>query len=296
MPSSTSRTSSGVCGSIGQRQSTAGVRRRSRRLSRSPQRRRLRQRHRCPRLPAGVLPGGARRLVLPPARARVRARDLGVAPGCADRDAGAVADAPPAIGASAGRAAGGLAQGPLPADPAEPGRRASPGAHHRRDVVDRHGGRVSVPRRGVPAALQGIRLPDALGGEAGHFARSDAADHGQGQQRAPGDSRRAQLRRAHRPRRGRRRSRRHQFHGALDQPRSVGRLPEHGREDPVCRRRLSRSPAGSAHLSAGADQGGADRRERHDRGADLRAGARRAAAEGGGSREGDRRRAREPPM
>ena len=78
-------------------ESTAGVRRRSRRLSRSPQRRRLRQRHRRPRLPAGVLPGGARRLVLPPARARVRARDFGVAPGRADRDAGAVADASPAI-------------------------------------------------------------------------------------------------------------------------------------------------------------------------------------------------------
>ena len=37
--------------------------------------------------------------------------------------------------------------------------------------------RSARARRGVPAELQGERLPDALGREAGHVARGDAADH-----------------------------------------------------------------------------------------------------------------------
>ncbi len=44
-------------------------------------------------------------------------------------------------------------------------------------VAGGHRRGVSVARRGVPAALQGVRLPDALGREAGHLARGDAAHH-----------------------------------------------------------------------------------------------------------------------
>ena len=68
-----------------------------------------------------------------------------------------------------------------------------------------------------------------------------------------------------------------------------------GREDPGGRRRLSRPVARPADLSARAHQGGADRRERHDRRAHLRPRARRAAAEGRRGRQGDRRRARAWP-
>jgi hypothetical protein len=54
-------------------------------------------------------------------------------------------------------------------------------------------------------------------------------------------------------------------------------------------RRLPGSAAGSAHLSSRANQGSADRRERHDRRPDLRARAGRAAADGGCSRQSHRR-------
>ena len=65
--------------------------------------------------------------------------------------------------------------------------------------------------------------------------------------------------------------------------------------DPVGRRRLSGPAARPADLSARADQGGADRRQRHHRRADLRSRPRRAAAQGRRGRQGDRRRATAPP-
>ena len=68
------------------------------------------------------------------------------------------------------------------------------------------------------------RLPDALGRKARHVARRDAAHHRARQPRADGRARRQELRFAHRPRRGGRRSGRSQFHRAVDQPRSGGRL------------------------------------------------------------------------
>ena len=67
-------------------------------------------------------------------------------------------------------------------------------------TAGRHRRRVSVPRRGVPAELPRIRLPDALGREARRVGRSEPADYRTGQQGAAGDPRRAQLRIAHRPR------------------------------------------------------------------------------------------------
>ena len=94
----------------------------------------------------------------------------------------------------------------------------------RRRVAGGHRGGVPAPRRRVPAELPGVRLPDALGREAGDVARGDAARHGQRRPGADGRRRRAQLRRPHRPRGSGRRSRRHQLHRALDQPRPVGRL------------------------------------------------------------------------
>ena len=65
------------------------------------------------------------------------------------------------------------------------------------------------------------RLPDALGGEARRIGRSEHANHRGREPRADGDSRRPQLRLAHRPRGGRRRSRRSELHRALDQSRPV---------------------------------------------------------------------------
>ncbi len=65
-----------------------------------------------------------------------------------------------------------------------------------------------------------VRLPDALGRKAGHLDRGDAPHHRAREQGAAGDSGRAELRLAHRPRRSRRRSRRPELHRALDQPRS----------------------------------------------------------------------------
>ena len=81
-----------------------------------------------------------------------------------------------------------------------------------------------------------------------------------------------------------------ELHRALDQPRPEGRLRGDRREDPGGRRRLPRPLPRPADLPEGAHQGGAHRRQRHDRGADLRARPRRAAREGAGGRAGDRRR------
>ena len=71
--------------------SALGVPGRARRVARGPQRRRLRQPDRRPRVRAGLLPRGAGRLVLPPAGAVLRAGDPGVAARGADGDAGALA-------------------------------------------------------------------------------------------------------------------------------------------------------------------------------------------------------------
>ena len=84
-------------------------------------------------------------------------------------------------------------------------------------LVRADGGGGSASGRGVPAEFQRDRFPDALGREARHVARSDAPHHHSGEQRAARHSRRAQLRLAHRPRRGRRRSGRPEFHRAVDQ-------------------------------------------------------------------------------
>ena len=133
----------------------------------------------------------------------------------------------PVVSAAEGRATAGV----LPAS----GRRAAPGARRSsrcRSLAARR--RLPVSRRGVPAALQGIRLPDALGREARDLAGRDAADHPAGQRGAARHPRRAQLRRPHRPGRGRRRGRGHQLHRAVDQPRSIGRLRR--ARSPRCRR------------------------------------------------------------
>ena len=60
-------------------------------------------------------------------------------------------------------------------------------------AADRRRGAVS--RRGVPAALPRVRLPDALGRKAGHVARRDAPHHRARQPGADVGPRRAQLRR-----------------------------------------------------------------------------------------------------
>ena len=59
----------------------------------------------------------------------------------------------------------------------------------------RHGAHGAVPRRGVPAELPRVRLPDALGREARHVDRGDATHHRAGQPRADGGTWRTQLRR-----------------------------------------------------------------------------------------------------
>ncbi len=98
-------------------------------LARGPQRRRVRQPDRDPGVRAGLLPRGALRLVLPAAGAGVRAGDPGLAPGGADRHAGAVAAAPDRrLGAAAGVAAGPGLEGDVPSDPAAPGAPAGLGA------------------------------------------------------------------------------------------------------------------------------------------------------------------------
>ena len=174
------------------------------------------------------------------------------------------------------------AQGALPANAARVRRSAEDGARFAGRDARAHGGDRAVSRRGVPAELSRVRLPDALGREAGHVARGDAPDHRARQPRADGGAGRPELRRAHRPGRSRRRGRRAELHRAVDQPRSVGRLRGDRRKSPVDRRRIPRPLSRPADLPARADQGGADRRERHHRRPRLRAGARAAASAGAG--------------
>ena len=151
----------------------------------------------------------------------------------------------------------------------------------------RHG---AVPRRGVPAELPRVRLPDALGREAGHVARGDAPHHRAREPRADGGARACSNFGSH--------IGRAEVADEVVGPNftelwisldPVGGLRGDGREDPVDRRRLSRALSRPADLSARAHQGGADRRERDDRRARLRPGARPAASAGAG---GARRRSR----
>jgi Cu/Ag efflux pump CusA len=135
-------------------------------------------------------------------------------------------------------------------------------------TVDRN--RAAKPGRGVPAELQGDGLPHALGREARHIAGSDASHHGQCQQGTAFRARRAQLRLAHRPRRGRRRSGRTKLHRAVDQPRSELSITTDRREGAGDCRRVSGPVSRSAHVSQGADQGSADRCQRHRCGAGVR--------------------------
>ena len=93
-----------------------------------------------------------------------------------------------------------------------------------------------------------------------------------------GDPRRAQLRLAHRPGRGRRRGRRAELHRALDQRRPEGRL----RRDREARSQKVVDGYPGLYRDVltylqGADQGSAHRRRGDDRGADLRPRPRRAA-------------------
>ena len=74
-----------------------------------------------------------------------------------------------------------------------------------------------------------------------------------------------------------------ELHRALGQPRSVGGLRGDGREDPVDRRRVSRTLSRPADVPARAHQGSADRRERDDRRPRVRSGS-------GGAAERRRRR------
>ena len=111
--------------------------------------------------------------------------------------------------------------------------------------------RRAAAGRGVPAELPGERLPDALGREAGHVARGDAAHHGAGQPGAARDPRRAQLRLAHRPGRSGRRSRRARTSpscGSASTPRSTTQPTV--AQDPGGRRRLPRPLPRPAHLPA----------------------------------------------
>ena len=75
---------------------------------------------------------------------------------------------------------------------------------------------------------------------AGDVARGDAADHRERQQGAARRAGRAQLRLAHRPRRGRRRGLRAELHRALDQRRSP--RPTTARRWPRCRRWWTATP------------------------------------------------------
>ena len=70
-------------------------------------------------------------------------------------------------------------EGAVPAMAARAHRRAEARDRHRRHLAGGHRGGLPAARRGVPAELPGVRLPDALGREAGHVARGDAARHGQ---------------------------------------------------------------------------------------------------------------------
>ena len=163
----------------GRGESALGIRRRARCLRRSAQRRRLWQPDRHPRLRSGV-----------PARGACRARSSGrwrspmcwrSSPRCSSRSSSrrrcrcSAAEAH-ARTRGAGRHAGERAVPPIAAGTH---RRTEARDCHRRDLAggDRRG--LPAARRGVPAELPGVRLPDALGREAGHVARGDAARHGQ---------------------------------------------------------------------------------------------------------------------
>ena len=111
--------------------------------------------------------------------------------------------------------------------------------------------------RRVSPELSRVRLPDALGREAGQLNRGDAAHHRAREQGAARHPWRAKLRIAYRPCRGGGRSRRAELHRALDQPRSQRRLRGDGREGPGGRRRLSGPVSRSADLPPRAHQGGA---------------------------------------
>ena len=66
-------------------------------------------------------------------------------------------------------------------------------------VVRRHRPHgLAAARSGTVSEVQGARLPDALGGAAGHLARGDAADRGRGEQGAARDPGGAEFRRPHR--------------------------------------------------------------------------------------------------
>ena len=267
----------------------AGVRRRARRLARSPQRRGLRQPHRRAGVPAGVLPRRAGRLVLPAAGALLRAGDRRVAAGGADRDAGAVADAVAAsrprereaplvdlaeawlstaccrVWSSAPRRALGViaASRSLAAAVAFPflGEEFLP---HFKEYdflmhwVEKPGTSLDAMRRITLRASDELRAIPGVRNFGAHIGRAEVADEVVGINFT-------------------------ELWISLDPSVDYAR---DRREGAVGRRWLSRPAARSADVSAGADQGSADRRERHDRGADLRSGARRAAAQGRRGGEG----------
>ena len=171
-------------------------------------------------------------------------------------------------------------EGPLSPDASGHRRAAADSARRAGGDAAPDGGGGPLSRRRVPAELPRVRLPDALGRKARHIARRDAAHHRACQPRADGRARRQELRFAHRPRRGGRRSGRAQLHRAVDQPRSGGRLRSDGGAHPIDRRRLPRPVPRSADLPARAHQGGPHRRERDGGGARVRPGAGPAAIAG----------------
>ena len=142
-------------------------------LARGARRDRLRDAHRGAGAAAGLLPGGPDRRVLPAAGHLLRAGGPGLAGGRADRDAGAVADpvAPGTLRSRASRplvrwlqarlrggSCGRSSANPIPAFAVV-------------GVIVRGRRRRRAPARPVAAArLQGARLPDALGDQAGHVA------------------------------------------------------------------------------------------------------------------------------
>ena len=246
-------------------QPAVGVPGGARRVARGAQRRRLRQPDRRPGVPAGLLPRRPGRLVLPAAGAGLRAGDPGLAAGRADGDAGAVA-ACCCRGrrrARARRRWSPWLKRALPArccrrcvDAAAAGRSASlvvAFVAHRRRRVPLLGEEFLPNFQETDFLMHWVEKP-------GTSLEAMRRITVRASQRAAGDPRRAQLRLAHRPGRGRRRGRRAELHRAVDQHRSDGRLRRDGRQDPGGGRRLSRPVPRPADLPEGADQGGADRR------------------------------------
>ena len=269
-----------------------GVRDRARGVARGAQRRGDREPGGGVGIRSGLLPPRRGGGVLPPARSGLRARDPRLHAGGAHRHPGPGPDAAARWTARGRRSAGAPAQADLPASaPAAAGAAAARSGFARHRARGR-GGRAPAARRGVPAELSRARLPDALGGEARHLARSHAADHAAGESRAARDPRSPSFRRPYRPCGVRRRGGRPELRRAVDQHRSGGRLHRHARPDPRGGRGLPRALPRRADLHARAHQGGADGRQRQHRRPHLRARTGRAAtarARSGGGDRGHRR-------